>query len=86
MEGSDSISKGNAGLAALPSAITMWLGGVTRKLEGDNSTGGLHGNYKGIHLKLNDSVQYMGLRILKYTTAIRVAKPPRITPTTAAVK
>jgi hypothetical protein len=24
----------------------MWLGGVTRKLEGDESTVGLHGNYK----------------------------------------
>lgn len=86
MGGSDSVSEGNAELDALTSEMTPWLGGVTQKIEGDNSTGGLHGNYKGIHLKLNDGVQYIGLRILKYTTAIRVAKPPKITPTTAAVK
>lgn len=34
----------------LSSCSRMWLGGVNRKLEGDNSTVGLHGNYKGIHL------------------------------------
>lgn len=30
----------------LSSCSRMWLGGVTRKLEGDESTVGLHGNYK----------------------------------------
>ena len=34
----------------LSSCSRMWLGGVSRKLEGDNSTVGLHGNYKGVHL------------------------------------
>ncbi len=30
----------------LSSCSRMWLGGITRKLEGDESTVGLHGNYK----------------------------------------
>ena len=34
----------------LSSCSRMWLGGVHRKLEGDDSTVGLHGNYKGVHL------------------------------------
>ena len=34
----------------LSSCSRMWLGGVTRKLAGDDSTVGLHGNYKGVHL------------------------------------
>ena len=34
----------------LSSCSRMWLGGVTRKLEGDDATVGLHGNYRGIHL------------------------------------
>ena len=56
----------------LSSCSRMWLGGVTRKLEGDDSTVGLHGNYKGVHL-IEESTARLRAWIPRFAPDVDVA-------------
>jgi hypothetical protein len=55
----------------LSSCSRMWLGGVSRKLEGDDSTVGLHGNYKGVHL-IEESTVRLRAWIPRYAPEVDV--------------
>jgi hypothetical protein len=57
----------------LSSCSRMWLGGVTRKLEGDESTVGLHGNYKNSGHLIDESTTRLRAWIPRFAPDVDVA-------------
>jgi hypothetical protein len=57
----------------LSSCSRMWLGGVTRKLEGDESTVGLHGNYKNSGHLIDESTARLRAWIPRFAPDVDVA-------------
>jgi hypothetical protein len=57
----------------LSSCSRMWLGGVTRKLEGDDSTVGLHGNYKNSGHLIDESTTRLRAWIPRFAPDVDVA-------------
>jgi hypothetical protein len=57
----------------LSSCSRMWLGGVTRKLEGDESTVGLHGNYKNSGHLIDESTARLRQWIPRFAPDVDVA-------------
>ena len=57
----------------LSSCSRMWLGGITRKLEGDESTVGLHGNYKNSGHLIDESTTRLREWIPRFAPDVDVA-------------
>ena len=57
----------------LSSCSRMWLGGVTRKLEGDESTVGLHGTYKNSGHLIDESTTRLRAWIPRFAPDVDVA-------------